>query len=392
MIDTRQIRHLAAAFVLAFASSQTHAFETRATAAYVIDQTTGTVLLNKNADTPLPPASMSKLMTLLIAFEAIRDGRLSLNEKLPVSQHSMNYGGSTMFLNTRDRVSVEDLIRGIIVLSGNDACSVIAEALSPDGTESGFARYMTQRAQKMGMTNSTFTNSNGWPQAGHRMSTRDLALLANRLISDFPEFYPLFSETEFLFDGRAPQNTRNRNPLLRLGIGADGLKTGHTQEAGYGLVGSAKQGQRRVTFVLSGLDSSATRAQESEAIVNWAFRQFAQRPLAKEGERLATADVWMGTVPNVGLVSNQDISVLLPVLGGNDIPAEVVYKGPIQAPIAKGDELAELVLSPEGLPETRIPLFAETDVADGGFIARIRTAAMKLIDRLKQGPQPEGAS
>ena len=392
MIDTRQIRHLAAAFVLAFASSQTHAFETRATAAYVIDQTTGTVLLNKNADTPLPPASMSKLMTLLIAFEAIRDGRLSLNEKLPVSQHSMNYGGSTMFLNTRDRVSVEDLIRGIIVLSGNDACSVIAEALSPDGTESGFARYMTQRAQKMGMTNSTFTNSNGWPQAGHRMSTRDLASLANRLISDFPEFYPLFSETEFLFDGRAPQNTRNRNPLLRLGIGADGLKTGHTQEAGYGLVGSAKQGQRRVTFVLSGLDSSATRAQESEAIVNWAFRQFAQRPLAKEGERLATADVWMGTVPNVGLVSNQDISVLLPVLGGNDIPAEVVYKGPIQAPIAKGDELAELVLRPEGLSETRIPLFAETDVADGGFIARIRTAAMKLIDRLKQGPQPEGAS
>ena len=388
----RQIRHLAAAFVLAFAGAQAHAFETRATAAYVIDQTTGTVLLEKNADTPLPPASMSKLMTLLIAFEAIRDGRLSLNEKLPVSQHSMNYGGSTMFLNTRDRVSVEDLIRGIIVLSGNDACSVIAEALSPDGTESGFARFMTQRAPKMGMTNSTFANSNGWPQAGHRMSMRDLALLANRLISDFPEFYPMFSETEFQFDGRAPENSRNRNPLLRLGIGADGLKTGHTQEAGYGLVGSAKQGQRRVIFVLSGLDSPAARAQESEAIVNWAFRQFAQHPLAKEGERLATADVWMGAVSNVGLVPNQDISVLLPILGGDDIPAEVVYKGPIQAPIAKGDELAELVLRPEGLPETRIPLFAETDVADGGFMARISTAAMKLIDRLNQGPKPEGAS
>lgn len=292
------IRSLIAATALIFVGLNAHAFETKAKAAYVIDQTTGTVLLNKNADTPLPPASMSKLMTLFMAFEAIRDGRLSLNEKLPVSQHSMNYGGSTMFLNTRDRVTVEDLIRGIIVLSGNDACSVIAEALSPDGTEAGFARQMTQRAQRMGMTNSTFANSNGWPQAGHRMSMRDLALLANRLITDFPEFYPLFSETEFAFDGRAPQNTRNRNPLLRLGIGADGLKTGHTSEAGYGLVGSAKQGQRRVIFVLSGLDSSAARAQESESIVNWSFRQFALRPLAQKGERIAMADVWMGGCPH----------------------------------------------------------------------------------------------
>jgi D-alanyl-D-alanine carboxypeptidase (penicillin-binding protein 5/6) len=362
------------------------AFETRATAAYVVDQTTGTVLLNKNADTPLPPASMSKLMTLFMTFEAVRDGRLSLNEKLPVSQHSMNYGGSTMFLNTRDRVRVEDLIRGIIVLSGNDACSVIAEALSTDGTESGFARMMTQRAQKLGMTNSTFANSNGWPQAGHRMSMRDLALLATRLISDFPEYYPLFAETEFAFDGRAPQNVRNRNPLLKLGIGADGLKTGHTSEAGYGLVGSAKQGQRRVIFVISGLDSSAARAQESEAIVNWAFRQFAQRPLAKKGERIATADVWMGDAPTVGLVPAEDISVLLPVLAGGEVPAEVVYTGPIQAPITAGQQLAELVLSPEGLPETRIPLMAETDVADGGFMGRISTAAMKLLDRLNQDP------
>ncbi|MDG1471899.1 MAG: D-alanyl-D-alanine carboxypeptidase [Ascidiaceihabitans sp.] len=363
-----------------------HAFETRATAAYVVDQTTGTVLLNKNADTPLPPASMSKLMPLFMAFEAIRDGRLSLNEKLPVSQHSMDYGGSTMFLNTRDRVRVEDLLRGIIVLSGNDACSVIAEALSTDGTESGFARMMTLRAQKLGMTNSTFANSNGWPQAGHRMSMRDLALLATRLIEDFPEYYPLFAETDFQFDGRAPQNTRNRNPLLKLGIGADGLKTGHTSEAGYGIVGSAKQGLRRVIFVISGLDSSAARAQESEAIVNWAFRQFAQRPLAKKGERIATADVWMGATPTVGLVPAEDISVLLPVLAGNEVAAEVVYTGPIQAPITAGQQLAELVLSPEGLPETRIPLVAESDVADGGFAARLSTAAMKLLDRVNQNP------
>ncbi|MFT6023932.1 MAG: D-alanyl-D-alanine carboxypeptidase (penicillin-binding protein 5/6) [Ascidiaceihabitans sp.] len=380
------IRQFSALFALIVLSMPAQAFETRATAAYVVDQTTGTVLLNKNADTPLPPASMSKLMTLFMAFEAIRDGRLSLNEKLPVSQHSMDYGGSTMFLNTRDRIRVEDLLRGIIVLSGNDACSVIAEALSTDGTESGFARMMTQRAQKMGMTNSTFANSNGWPQAGHRMSMRDLALLATRLIEDFPEYYPLFAETDFQFDGRAPQNTKNRNPLLKLGIGADGLKTGHTSEAGYGLVGSAKQGQRRVIFVISGLESSAARAQESEAIVNWSFRQFAQRPLAKKGERIAMADVWMGEMPTVGLVPETDISVLLPVLAGNEVPAEVVYSGPLQTPITAGQKLAELVLSPEGLPETRIPLVAENDVADGGFMARLSTAAMKLLDRVNQNP------
>src|SRR6056297_2375291 len=241
------------------------AFDTRAKAAYVMDMTTGTVLLNKNADQPLPPASMSKLMTLYVTFEAIRDGRLSLNERLPVSRHAMSYGGSTMFLDTTDNVSVEDLLRGIIVLSGNDACAVIAEALSPDGTEAGFARYMTQRAQKMGMTNSTFTNSSGWPAAGHRMSMRDLALLARRIIEDFPGFYPMFSETLFEFDGRAPQNTRNRNPLLRLDIGADGLKTGHPKEAGFGLAGSAKQGDRRVIFVISGLETRQARAEEAEA-------------------------------------------------------------------------------------------------------------------------------
>ncbi|SPH20740.1 D-alanyl-D-alanine carboxypeptidase DacC [Ascidiaceihabitans donghaensis] len=385
------IRSITAIFALIMSTTlPLHAFETRATAAYVIDQTTGTVLLNKNADTPLPPASMSKLMTLYIAFEAVKRGKnnggLDLLEELPVSAQAQKYGGSTLFLKAGERVKVEDLLRGIIVLSGNDACAVIAEALSPDGTEAGFARMMTQRAQQMGMTNSTFANSNGWPAAGHRMSMRDLALLANRLIEDFPEFYPMFSQKEFLFDQKESSNRFNRNPLLSLNIGADGLKTGHTQEAGYGLVGSALQGNRRVIFVVSGLDSAAARAQESESIVNWAFRQFAQRGLAKAGERLATADVWMGAVPKVGLVPAEDVSVLLPVLAGSEVEAEVVYTGPIQAPIEKGQPLAELVLSPEGLPETRIPLVAESDVADGGFMARLSTAAQQLIARLNAGP------
>ncbi len=373
--------------VLALTAPGVHAFETRAKSAFILDQTTGTVLMHKNADTPLPPASMSKLMTLYVAFEAIRDGRLSLAEKLPVSKHSMSYGGSTMFLDTTDRVTVEDLLRGIIVLSGNDACAVIAEALSPDGTEAGFARYMTQRAQKMGMTNSTFVNSNGWPAAGHRMSMRDLALLARRLIEDFPEYYPMFAETEFKFDGRAPQNTQNRNPLLKLGIGADGLKTGHTTAAGYGLVGSAAQGDRRVIFVISGLDSAQARAQEAEAIVNWAFRQFSQKELVKSGFEVARADVWMGNVDSVGLTPAHDVSTLIPVLSEDGVKAEVIYNGPLRAPVKKGDEVGTLIFSPEGLPETSVPLVAMEDVAKGGFVPRLKTVSTLLLTRLQQGPE-----
>jgi D-alanyl-D-alanine carboxypeptidase (penicillin-binding protein 5/6) len=363
------------------------AFETSARGAYVVDVTTGTVLLNKNADEPLPPASMSKLMTLYVAFEAVRDGRLTLDERLPVSEHAMSFGGSTMFLNTRDRVRVEDLLRGIVVLSGNDACVVIAEALSPDGTEPGFARFMTQRAQALGMTNSVFQNASGWPAAGHVMSMRDLALLARRLIEDFPEFYPMFAETEFRFDGRAPANIYNRNPLLGLGIGADGLKTGHTSEAGYGLVGSAVQGDRRVIFAITGLDSAADRARESEAIVNWAFRQFAQKSLARAGEVVAEAEVWMGDVPRVGLMPAEDIDTLLPILGADRIAGEVVYTGPVRAPVVKGDVLAELVFAPEGLPETRVPLVAASDVAPGGFMTRLRTVSGLLLTRLREGPE-----
>lgn len=362
------------------------AFDTSARAAYVLDVSTGTVLLAKNADDPLPPASMSKLMTLYVAFEAIRDGRLNLDEKLPVSQHAMSYGGSTMFLNTQDKVRVEDLLRGIIVLSGNDACAVIAEALSPDGSEAGFARYMTKRAKQLGMTHSTFANSNGWPAAGHLMSVHDLAILAQRLITDFPEFYPLFAETEFAFDGRAPSNTRNRNPLLKLGIGADGLKTGHTSEAGYGLVGSARQGDRRVIFVVSGLDSQGRRAEEAEALVNWSFRQFAEKTVARADTPVAQAELWMGRERSVGLVPREDLAVLLPVLSDKTITAEVVYSGPVEAPVRKGQVLAQLVMKPDGLPEIRRDLVADRDVPVGGFVVRMKAAAQALASRLANGP------
>ena len=366
-------------------------FDTRATAAYVLDHSTGVVLLEKNADDPLPPASMSKLMTLYMAFEAINplNGQspiVTVDDIFPVSQHCMDYTGSTMFLDTTDRVRVEDLLRGVIVLSGNDASCALAEGLSQSGTEAGFAQQMTVRARELGMMNSSFANSNGWPAAGQRMSMRDLGILADRLITDYPTFYPLFAEREFDYDGEHPANTQNRNPLLGLGIGADGLKTGHTSEAGYGLVGSAKQGDRRVIFVVTGLESSQARAEEAERIVNWAFRQFAQRDLARGGSRIAQAEVWMGEQPSVGLILQDDLSLLVPTAGGANIQADVVYNGPIQAPIAQGDQLGELVIRLENLPETRVPLLAESDVPSGGFNSRMRTAADILIERISAEP------
>ena len=356
-------------------------FDTRATAAYVIDHTTGTVLLTKEADLPLPPASMSKLMTLNMVFEALRDGRLKLDDRLPVSQHAMDYTGSTMFLNTSDRVRVEDLIRGVIVLSGNDAAAVLAEALSADGTEPGFARMMSERAKQLGMTNSHFTNSNGWPQAGHRMSVHDLAILADRLITEFPTFYPMFSETEFLFDGRSPQNKTNRNPLLRLNIGADGLKTGHTSEAGYGLVGSAKQGGRRIIFVITGLASKADRAKEAERIVNWAFRQFVEKEIPTKGRVIAQADVWMGEASHVGLVAPSDLLLLVPAMSQDALDASVTFRTPIEAPIEKGQEIGEMVIKRAGLPDMHMALVADRTIARGGFLPRIRTAAKILLQK-----------
>ena len=360
--------------------SQALSFETKARAAYVIDQTSGTVLLSKNADLPLPPASMSKLMTLYMTFEFIKAGRLALDEKLPVSKNAANYTGSTMFLDPTDRVAVIDLIKGIIVLSGNDACAVIAEALSPDGTEAGFAKLMTQRAKQLGLKNSTFKNSNGWPATGHQMSVRDLGLLAERLIKDFPEYYPMFAEQTYEFDGRAPANTRNRNPLLGLGIGADGLKTGHTKEAGYGLVGSAKQGDRRIIFVLSGLGSLEDRAQEAENIVNWAFRQFVVKNFGASGDEVGKAKVWNGKSRNVGLTLEGDLNVILPVLSSSDPSFSIEYLGPIVAPLSKGDKIAELVVKSQDLPETRHALVAENNVSTGGFFVQVRTAGQYLFN------------
>lgn len=365
--------------ILALAASMAQAFETRATAAWVYDVTTQTVLMDKNADTPLPPASMSKLMTINMLFEALRDGRVTMDTQFPVSSRAKAMGGSTMFLQETDRPTVNELIHGMIVNSGNDACVVVAEGLA--GTEEAFASQMTERAKALGMQNSVFVNSSGWPAPGHRMSMRDLGILGKRLILEFPEYYPIFAETNFNYKDRAPANATNRNPLLALGVGADGLKTGHTSEAGYGLVGSAAQGDRRVIFVITGLATEKDRAEEAERIVSWAFRQFAEKTLVKAGQRVAEAPVWMGSADSVGLVPAADVRLLVPALVQESATAEVVFNSPLQAPLTAGDQVGEMVIHIPGLPDARVPLVVESDVAKGGFGKRLRTAVDALRAR-----------
>lgn len=372
--------------VILAAALPVRAFESQASAAWVYDVTTHTVLMDKNGEVPVPPASMSKLMTLNMLFEAMKDGRVTPETTFGVSAHAVSFterGGSTMYLQEGDRPTVQDLILGIIVNSGNDACVVVAEGLA--GTEEAFADQMTERGKALGLEHSVFKNSTGWPAAGHVMSMKDLGLLSAHLIEAFPEDYKLFSETDFDYKGRAPANSSNRNPLLKLNIGADGLKTGHTQEAGYGMVGSVKQGERRIIFAFSGMASDKDRASEAERIATWAFRQFALKTVVKAGAQITQAQVFMGEADKVGLVPDADLRLLLPALVQGGISADVVYTGPIQAPIAKGTRLADLIIRVPGLPDAHVDLVAEADVAPAGFAARLMIAANQLRARYLGG-------
>ena len=361
-------------FIIIFTNNSI-AFETIAKSAIIFDTNSKLVLMEKNADLALPPASMSKLMTLNMVFEALEDGRLRLGDTLPVSKHAEKYGGSTMFLTTQDTVTVEELIRGVVVLSGNDASAVLAEALSPDGTEIGFAKMMTKRAKSLGMENSTFENSNGMPSINHKMSARDLSILAERLISVFPQYYSYFAENEFRFKNRAPDNRFNRNPLLKMNIGADGLKTGHTRESGYGLVGSAVQGDRRIIFIVSGLRSDSLRAREAKRMATWAFRQFTTVKLAEKGEVVGEAAVWLGSSKNVNMVVQSDIDVLAPVLEKENISTQLVYSSPINAPITAGTKIAELIVSIPELADKSFPIVAGETVTEGNFWGRFKASA-----------------
>ncbi|MCP5088966.1 MAG: D-alanyl-D-alanine carboxypeptidase [Rhodobacteraceae bacterium] len=349
------------------------AYETIARAAMVFDQTSNTVLLTKNETMPLPPASMSKLMTLNMLFEALQDGRITLDTQFTVSAKASKKGGSKMFLRDGERVSVENLIRGIIVHSGNDACIVVAENLA--GSEADFARIMTSRALKLGMKNSTFANATGWPDPNQRMSAADLVLLASRIITDFPEFYGYFQEESFIW---ADITQENRNPLIKLGLGVDGLKTGHTTEAGYGLVASARQGNRRVILMITGLESADARAREGERLMNWAFRQFSEKTLIEAEKKIVEAPIWFGQRDSVGLETAKDVVALVPYESKDDVKLKVTYDSPLQAPISKGQEVGFLTVEIPGLKPTRYPVVASQSVATGGLLKRLKISVQVL--------------
>ena len=382
-----RLRCLAAAVTTAviagLATLPANALDTAARSAMVVDMSSGAVLLEKNVDAPLPPASMSKLMTLNMVFEALQQGRLSLDEKFRVSVKAWKMGGSKMFVREGDRIRIEDLIRGVIIHSGNDACVVLAEGLA--GSEDAFAKRMTDRALELGMKNSTFANATGWPHPKHRMSARDLIFLSQRMIEEFPEYYHYFAETDFTWD-KIKQN--NRNPLLYLDIGADGLKTGHTEEAGYGLVGSAIRGDRRIAFIISSLDSSKSRSVESERLTTWAFREFKTGKIANAGQIVGEAEVWIGDADTVPLAPKDDVIATAPFGELDKMKVTVRYDGPIEAPIALGQPIAELIVERPGLPAVSTPLVAAAAVERGGLISRVTAALTTLIASDPAAPEP----
>ena len=331
-----------------------------------MDANTGAVLMEKAPDASMPPASMSKVMTVYLVFERLKDGRLSLDDTLEVSEKAWRKGGSKMFVEVGNKVRVEDLLRGVIVQSGNDACIVLAEGLA--GTESAFAQLMTQKAEEIGMTGSHFTNSTGWPDPNHRMTARDLAILADRMIENFPDYYGYFSETEFTWNGIKQYN---RNPLLGRVAGADGLKTGHTEEAGYGLTASAKRGDRRLILVVNGLGSVRARAEESARLMEWGFREFDNYRLFGEGETVEHAAVWLGEADTVPLVSDGELVITLPKQARPKMKVKVVYDGPVPAPIEEGQEIARLEISAPDMQTLEYPLYAAEPVEKLGPVGRL---------------------
>ena len=368
-------------FGLVFAGlfgSSAQAIETIAKSAIIIEVATGETLMAKDADAPMAPASMSKLMTLYMLFERLKDGSLSLDDTFRVSDNAWRKGGaksgsSTMFLSPRKRVKVEDLIRGIIVQSGNDACIVVAEGLS--GSEAGFAVEMTERAREIGLASSTFRNATGWPDPEHRMTPRDLATLGQRLIEKFPEYYRFFKETEFTYGGIRQMN---RNPLLYKEMGADGLKTGHTQESGFGLTASAIRNGRRLVLVVNGLASKKARSQEPERLLEWAFRDFNNYALFKAGEKIEDAQVWLGEQPRVPMMIGKDVTLTIPRKARRKMKVSVTYKA-VPAPVAKGDVIGQLKVKVPGRNDMIVPLVAGADVARLGVIGRLWAALSNIL-------------
>jgi D-alanyl-D-alanine carboxypeptidase (penicillin-binding protein 5/6) len=378
--------------VLAAGAASAASIDINAREYILVDFHTGSVLGSKNPDKPMPPSSMSKLMTAYMAFDALKTGRISLDDELTVSRGAWQMGGaasggSTMFLNPGSRVKVEDLLRGMIVQSGNDACIVLAEALA--GSEEAFAEQMNAKAKELGMTNSHFMNATGLPHEEHYMSPRDLATLARRIITDYPEYYSLYGETSFTYNNITQGN---RNPLLyRVGSGADGLKTGHTAIAGYGLTASAIRNGRRLILVANGMDTMRDRDEETAKLMDWGFREFTNRSLFAAGEVVTDAEVWLGDAGGVNLIIPRDVMVTVPRAASQALEVKVVYEGPIPAPIAKGAELAKVVITGKDLEPIEVPLQAATDVGRLGYVGRLKAAAAYIVFGPPQTPTSQPA-
>lgn len=363
-------------------------FDTSAPVAFLKDLSSGAILYAKDADRRMPPASMAKMMTTHLAFHMVKKGELKLDQMCQVRPETWQQwhgpqAGSTMFLSPGEQVSVRNLLHGIVTLSGNDASVVLAECIA--GTEPAFVALMNAEAKRLGMTNSNFGTSNGWPDNGVTYTTaRDLATLAQATIEETPDLYKEFySQTSFTWGktmgGNQPITQANRNPLLGKVAGADGLKTGHTEEAGYGFTGSAQQNGRRLVMVVAGLNSFNQRIDESVKFMDWGFRAWKGQPLFAKGKKVADAKVQLGDAGTVGLVAPRDLAVTLPQGPSGNIRVKVVYDGPVKAPIAAGQHIADLVVETGDTPPQVMPLVAEKAVGEAGFFGRLWAAITGLF-------------
>ncbi len=384
----RFARAMLAAFAVAafttpaFAQDVAEVIPTDATNAVIMDHETGLVLFAKDAETPMPPASMSKLMTMLMVFEALRDGAISLNDEFIVSEDAWRRGGwasgsSNMCLEPDTRVRVEDLIRGVIILSGNDASIVLAENLA--GSEAAFADQMTKRAQELGLDSATFANATGWPDPGHRISALDLAKVARILIDEFPEYYEIYSEREFDYCVDSPANRFNRNPLLATFDGADGLKTGYTSESGYGLVASAvRNGVRRIV-VFNGTQSQQGRAREAERLLRSAFADFRVATPFDVGDVVGSVEVFQGVEATVPLRVTDPLTVGYHRRSARDAQATLVFDGPLRAPVAEGAPVGVLRLEAPGIAAVETPVVTAASVERQGMRDRMLGALAAMI-------------
>ena len=368
-----------ALLVAATGLAQAQLFETRAKQALLIDAQTGTILFSKDPDSPIPPASLAKLMTMEVVFNAIEAGRLTLEDKFPVSEHAWRTGGarsggSTMFAELKSSIRLEDLIKGVIVQSANDGCIIIAEGMA--GSEDNFARLMTERAREIGLPTSVFKNPHGLPAEGQIVTPRELVKLAQHIWREYPEFYKYYGEREFTWNGI---RQRNRNPLLAMDIGADGLKTGYTQESGYGIVGSVERNGRRLFVALSGMASENERAEEARRILDWGMRAFEKLDLFDDGETVGEAKVFGGSQSGVKLTARGPLSIFVPITNRDRMIARIVYQGPVVAPVEAGTQVGALKVWIGDTLSQETPLFAAESIDRGKLHERALGAIEELL-------------